>query len=61
MKEIREQPRGTDETLGEAFAELRRICEEEAYELEIPPREAPPAVEPNWDTDRAQEEISKDP
>ena len=26
-------------TLAEAFAELRRLCEEEDYTLEIPPRE----------------------
>jgi len=29
-------------TLGEAFAELRRICEEEDYSLEIPPRQERP-------------------
>lgn len=29
-------------TLGEAFAELRRICEEEGYTLEIPPRQERP-------------------
>lgn len=28
-------------TLAEAFAELRRICEEEDYTLEIPPRQEP--------------------
>jgi len=27
-----------ERTLGEAFAELRRICSEEDYTLEIPPR-----------------------
>lgn len=31
-----------ERTLGEAFAELRRICEEEDYTLEIPPRQERP-------------------
>lgn len=30
--------RRNERTLGEAFAELRRICEEEDYALQIPPR-----------------------
>lgn len=30
------------QTLGEAFEELRRICEEEDYTLEIPTREERP-------------------
>lgn len=29
-------------TLAEAFAELRRICKEEDYTLEIPPRQERP-------------------
>jgi prevent-host-death family protein len=31
-----------ERTLGEAFAELRRICEEEDFTLEIPPRQERP-------------------
>ncbi|HEX2224603.1 MAG TPA: prevent-host-death protein [Thermoanaerobaculia bacterium] len=31
-----------ERTLGEAFEELRRICEEEDYTLEIPPRQDRP-------------------
>jgi hypothetical protein len=36
----REQREGR--TLAEAFEELRRICEEEDYTLEIPPRQERP-------------------
>lgn len=31
-----------EQTLGDAFAELRRICEDEDYTLEIPPRQERP-------------------
>ena len=41
-------------TLGEAFEELRRICEEEDYTLEIPPRQERPNPFPD-----ALDEISR--
>ena len=34
--------RKEEQTLGGAFAELRRICQEEDYSLEIPPRQERP-------------------
>lgn len=34
--------RKEERTLAEAFEELRRICEEEDYTLEIPPRQGRP-------------------
>jgi len=34
-------------SLGEAFAELRRICEEEEYTFELPPRQERPNPFPN--------------
>jgi antitoxin (DNA-binding transcriptional repressor) of toxin-antitoxin stability system len=43
LKEFLEWRRQNEgRTLGEAFAELRRICEEEDYTLEIPPRQERP-------------------
>jgi prevent-host-death family protein len=34
--------RKQEQTLGEAFAELRRLCEEEDYTLNLPPRQERP-------------------
>ena len=38
------QQEGRRRTLGDSFAELRRICAEENYTQEIPPREDRPNV-----------------
>lgn len=46
--------RKEERTLAEAFEELRRICEEEDYTLEIPPRQDRPNPFPD-----ALDEISR--
>jgi hypothetical protein len=45
--------RQDERTLAEAFEELRRICEEEDYTLEIPSRQERPNPFPDGDEERA--------